>query len=230
LPDAHPQNLVVVKKMATPMYAKAAENSRVVFQAAADDEFEFLDGDTEWIHVRISGDSRGYLLRSSVDVPEKIAARLESPAAASGRKIHRVPGGAGRNEHVSRRLGGIERENSQDLYDAAGVAESEGIWAGGTAELFTGALSEGIEGSGGSESGAGGNRGDFRFGGRRDRESHVGVDPENGEGRGFRGKRFARRVIWIRWRRFEGLGIRDAGAKSFHHRGHRGNPQFEEGR
>jgi hypothetical protein len=81
--QAHPQNLVVVKKTATPMYAKAAENSRVLFQAAADDEFEFLDVDTEWIHVSISGDSRGYLLRSSVEVPEKIAARLESPATAS---------------------------------------------------------------------------------------------------------------------------------------------------
>jgi len=79
--QAHPQNLVVVKKAATPMYARAAENSRVLFQAAADDEFEFLDGDTEWIHVSISGDSRGYLLRSSVDVPERIAAKLESPAA-----------------------------------------------------------------------------------------------------------------------------------------------------
>ena len=80
--QAHPQNLVVVRKSATPMYAKAAENSRVLFQAAAEDEFEFLDGDTEWIHVSISGDSRGYLLRSSVDVPEKFVARLELPVAA----------------------------------------------------------------------------------------------------------------------------------------------------
>jgi hypothetical protein len=81
--QAHPQNLVVVKKTATPMYAKAAENSRVLFQAAANDEFEFLDGDAGWIHESISGDSRGYLLRNSVDVPGKIAARLESPATAS---------------------------------------------------------------------------------------------------------------------------------------------------
>jgi hypothetical protein len=81
--QAHPRNLVVVKKTATLMYAKATENSRVLFQAAANDEFEFLDGDSEWIHVGFSGDSRGYLLRSSVDVPEKIAARLELPATAS---------------------------------------------------------------------------------------------------------------------------------------------------
>lgn len=80
---AHPRNLVVVKKTATLIYAKATDNSRVLFQAAANDEFEFLDGDSERIHVGISGDSRGYLSRSSVDVPEKIAARLESPATAN---------------------------------------------------------------------------------------------------------------------------------------------------
>jgi hypothetical protein len=78
--QAHPQNLVVVTKSPTLMYAKASESSRILFQAATDDEFEFLDGDTEWIHVSISGDSRGYLVRSNVDVPEKIAARLAFPA------------------------------------------------------------------------------------------------------------------------------------------------------
>jgi hypothetical protein len=78
--QVHPQNLVVVKKSATPMYARAAESSRVLFQAAVNDEFEFLDGNTEWIHVSISGDSRGYLRRNGLDVPERIASRLESPA------------------------------------------------------------------------------------------------------------------------------------------------------
>ena len=55
--QVHPQNLVVVKKSETPVYARAAESSRVLFQAAVNDEFEFLDGNTEWIHVSISGDS-----------------------------------------------------------------------------------------------------------------------------------------------------------------------------
>ncbi len=81
--QAHPRNLVVVKESQTPMYARAADNSRVLFQTAANDEFEFLDGDTQWIHVSISGDSRGYLLRNSVEVPEQIAERLESPTMVS---------------------------------------------------------------------------------------------------------------------------------------------------
>lgn len=78
-------------------------------------------------------------------------------------------------------------ENRKDLHGAAGIAESQGIWTGGVIELFASAFSEGAEGSRGDESGAGRNRGDFRFGGRRDRGSHDGGDPANGEGRGFAG-------------------------------------------
>ncbi len=83
--QVHPQNLVVVKKSATPMYARAAESSRVLFQAAVNDEFEFLDGNTEWIHVSISGDSRGYLRRNGVEVPARIASRL-AVACGYGRR------------------------------------------------------------------------------------------------------------------------------------------------
>ncbi len=81
--QVHPQNLVTVKKSDTPMYAKAAESSRVLFQSTANDEFEFLDGDSEWIHVEISGDSRGYLRRGSVEVPERLAAKLQAVVAPS---------------------------------------------------------------------------------------------------------------------------------------------------
>jgi len=54
----------------TPMYAKAADDLGVLRQSAAKDEFEFLDGNTEWIQLSVSGDSRGCLLRSSMEVPE----------------------------------------------------------------------------------------------------------------------------------------------------------------
>ncbi len=85
--QAHPLNLVVVKKSGTPVVARAAEGSRVLFSAAADDEFEFLDADGDWIHVQISGASRGYIRRGSLELPEFIAARLKSPnGAASSEK------------------------------------------------------------------------------------------------------------------------------------------------
>jgi hypothetical protein len=77
--QAHPLNLVAVKKSGTPVLARPAEGSRVLFTAAADDEFEFLDADGEWIHVQISGASRGYIRRSNVELPEVLAARLKSP-------------------------------------------------------------------------------------------------------------------------------------------------------
>ena len=77
--QAHPLNLVVVKKIGTPVLARPAAGSHPFFTAAANDEFEFLDAEGEWIHVQISGASRGYIRRSGLDLPEFIAARLKSP-------------------------------------------------------------------------------------------------------------------------------------------------------
>ena len=81
--QAHPGNLVTVKQSGTPVLAKPAHGTRVLFTAALDDEFEFLDAEGEWIHVQISGASRGYIRRSSLELPEALAARLKSPNGAS---------------------------------------------------------------------------------------------------------------------------------------------------
>lgn len=85
--QAHPQNLVTVLKSSTPVYAKGVESSHVLFQASAKDEFEFLDALGEFVHVGISGDSRGYLLRNSVEIPERIAAKLRSEEASPEEKF-----------------------------------------------------------------------------------------------------------------------------------------------
>ncbi|HKM67404.1 MAG TPA: hypothetical protein VJX70_09585 [Candidatus Acidoferrum sp.] len=76
--QVHPKNLIVVKKSPTPIYAKNAETSRVLFQASTNDEFEFLDMEGEWIHISISGDSRGFVRRNAVEVPEGLMARIQS--------------------------------------------------------------------------------------------------------------------------------------------------------
>jgi hypothetical protein len=76
--QAYPNNLVIVKKSGIPVLARPAEGSRRLFTAAADDEFEFLDAEGEWIHVQISGASRGYIRRNGLDLPEFASARLES--------------------------------------------------------------------------------------------------------------------------------------------------------
>lgn len=74
--QAHPQNLVTVKNSGTPIYSKASEQSRALFMAAANDEFEFLDLEPGWIHIGISGDSRGYVRESAVLLPELIVSKL----------------------------------------------------------------------------------------------------------------------------------------------------------
>ncbi len=85
--QAHPRNLLVVRKSHTPIYAKNAENSRVLFEAAANDEFEFLDEEGEWIHITISGDSRGFVRNNSVELPEGLAARLQSSTVGPEEKF-----------------------------------------------------------------------------------------------------------------------------------------------
>lgn len=85
--QAHPVNLVVVKKSGTPVMAKPADGSRVLFKAIAEDEFEFLGAEGEWIHVQISGPSRGYIRRSNLDLPEFIAERLNSPNSSAEEKL-----------------------------------------------------------------------------------------------------------------------------------------------
>jgi hypothetical protein len=85
--QSHPLNLAVVKKPGAPVFAKPAEGARLLFNAAAEDEFEFIDAEGDWIHVQISGPSRGYIRRNSLELSEYIAARLhpspttEKPAA-----------------------------------------------------------------------------------------------------------------------------------------------------
>jgi hypothetical protein len=82
--QAHPLNLVTVKRAGTPVMARAGEESRVLFKAAVNDEFEFLDAEGEWIHVQISGVSRGYIRRSALELPEVIAEHLEDTAKLEG--------------------------------------------------------------------------------------------------------------------------------------------------
>jgi hypothetical protein len=77
--QVRPSNLVVVKKPGTPVLAKPEQGARPLFSAAEEDEFEFIGAEGEWIHVTISGPSRGYIRRNSLELPEFIARRLKSP-------------------------------------------------------------------------------------------------------------------------------------------------------
>jgi hypothetical protein len=70
--QAHPNNLVAVKKSGTPVVATASLSAKALFLASAHDEFEMLDFNQDWVHVRISGLSRGWIWRNNVEMPDNI--------------------------------------------------------------------------------------------------------------------------------------------------------------
>jgi hypothetical protein len=77
--QARPANLAAVRKPKTPVYAKAVEGSGVLLTADADDEFEILEVSGPWVHVRISGASRGWMRRTQVEMPPGYAQAAASP-------------------------------------------------------------------------------------------------------------------------------------------------------
>ncbi len=70
--QAHPNNLVAVKKSGTPVVATASLNAKTLFLASAHDEFEMLDFNRDWVHVRISGLSRGWIWRDNLEMPASV--------------------------------------------------------------------------------------------------------------------------------------------------------------
>ncbi len=76
--QARPNNLAIVKRSNTPLVAQPLEGAEVLFQCEAEDEFEVLDTAEGWVHVKISGISRGWIKRQYVDLP---GAATVSPSA-----------------------------------------------------------------------------------------------------------------------------------------------------
>jgi hypothetical protein len=70
--QAHPKNLVAVKKNGTPVVATASLTAKTLFLATAHDEFEMLDFTRDWVHVRISGLSRGWIWRNNLEMPNSV--------------------------------------------------------------------------------------------------------------------------------------------------------------
>jgi hypothetical protein len=80
---AHPKNLVAVKKSGTPVVSTPSLTAKPQFLASMHDEFEMLDFNADWVHVRISGLSRGWIWRNSVEMPEGISDTASAPTATS---------------------------------------------------------------------------------------------------------------------------------------------------
>jgi hypothetical protein len=80
--QVHPKNLVAVKKAGTSVVDSPSLNAKPLFLASKYDEFEMLDFNEDWVHVRISGLSRGWIWRNSLEMPEGIPDTATRPASA----------------------------------------------------------------------------------------------------------------------------------------------------
>jgi hypothetical protein len=82
--QSRPSNLAVVRNSKTQLLDRPLEGSKVVLVAQAEDEFQVVDTTGEWVHVQISGLSRGWVRRDQVDVPPattaSLSAREQDPA------------------------------------------------------------------------------------------------------------------------------------------------------
>ena len=91
---AHPANLVAIKKSGTPVVLTPSLTAKPQFMASLHDEFELLDFNQDWVHVRVSGLSRGWIWRNSVEMPNGIpdtqaVSALPQPAAADLFRVSR---------------------------------------------------------------------------------------------------------------------------------------------
>ncbi len=78
--QAHPKNLVAIKKNGTPVVGSASLSAKTLFLASAHDEFEMLDFTRDWVHVRISGLSRGWIWRNNLEMPDSVPDNDTAPS------------------------------------------------------------------------------------------------------------------------------------------------------
>jgi hypothetical protein len=89
--QAHPKNLVAVKNSGTPVVSSASLNAKTLFLATAHDEFEMLDFNRDWVHVKISGLSRGWIWRNNLEMPGDIPeSDIPPPPGSPGTALFHV--------------------------------------------------------------------------------------------------------------------------------------------
>jgi hypothetical protein len=96
--QAHPNNIVAVKKSGTPVVGTPSLTAKTLFMASMHDEFEMLDFNHDWVHVRVSGLNRAWIWRDSLEMPDNIPdnpqATMGPPPAADLFQVMREESGA----------------------------------------------------------------------------------------------------------------------------------------
>ncbi len=88
--QSHPTNLAAVKKTGIPILQSPSADAKILFPATAGDEFEILDINSNWVHVRISGLSRGWIRRSALEMPEDSSAKQAGASAQNMAEEFRI--------------------------------------------------------------------------------------------------------------------------------------------
>ena len=81
--QAHPDDLAAIKKSRTPVYAKPSESAAILMHADAQDEFQILGLDGPWVHIQISGASRGWIQRTQLEMPPGFGPAKTADGAAT---------------------------------------------------------------------------------------------------------------------------------------------------
>jgi len=82
--QAHPSDLAAVKRSRTPVYAKPSDSAQILMRADAQDEFQVLGLEGPWVHIQISGASRGWIQSSQLEMPQGFAQTADDSAVSSG--------------------------------------------------------------------------------------------------------------------------------------------------
>jgi hypothetical protein len=92
--QSHPTNLVAIKKGGAPILSSPTEGAKLLFTASPEDEFEVLDENVSWVHVRISGLSRGWIRRANIEQPDDTPSKADSsePFRVAKDEIASFPG------------------------------------------------------------------------------------------------------------------------------------------
>jgi len=98
--QSRPSNLVVIRSAKTPLVERPMEGAKVVLVADAEDEFQIVDTTGDWVHVQVSGLSRGWVRRDQVDMPTATNASL-STLEDDPRSFDRAPAFQQTREEVS---------------------------------------------------------------------------------------------------------------------------------
>jgi len=85
--QTHPDDLAAVKASNTPILQSPIPGAHAVLFAEAEDEFQILEIRGDWVHVRISGLSRGWIQRSQLE----LAAASGSASRSGDRGISEEP-------------------------------------------------------------------------------------------------------------------------------------------